>query len=263
MKTKTIVVTTAAAASLALAAVGCGVAAGGGQAEKVSPEPSAQTAVAKTTVVKAHPTLQSVTVRQGGTVRITLPGNPSTGYDWQVARGASGLLKQVGEPSFKAESSLTGAPGMLTSTFKAIQAGDTVLVMEYSQPWEKDQQPAETSAFAVHVIADTTGSGDVQVTLKKATASVNLAEGQSLDVALPANPSTGYVWTPQGQKGVVLAESGEPTYKGESGLTGAPGVYTLHFKAAKAGAETLVLGYQGPGSVGPVNGAYALSVIVK
>jgi predicted secreted protein len=263
MNTKHIVIVTVAAASLALAAVGCGVAAGGGQAEKVSTEPSAQTAVAKTTVVKAHPTLQPVTVRQGGTVRITLPGNPPTGYDWQIVPGSGGFLKQDEEPSFKAESSLTGAPGMLTYTFKAVQAGDTVLVMQYSQPWEKDQPPTETAAFAVHVVAGTTGSGDVVVTLKKATASVTLAEGQSLDIALPANPSTGYLWTPQGQKVVVLAESGEPTFKADSGLVGAPGVYTLHFKAVAAGAETLVLGYQGPGSAGTVDGAYALSVIVK
>jgi inhibitor of cysteine peptidase len=259
MRTRNIIVTMAAAGSLALATVSCGVAANGDQ---TSQEPEARTVAAKTLVVKATPALQPVTVRQGGTVRITLPGNPSTGYDWQVAQGAAGYLKLVGEPTFKAESSLDGAPGMITYTFKALKAGDTVLVMKYAQPWEKDQPATETAAIAIRVVAKG-DSPNVSVTLEKATASVTLKKGEALDIALPANPSTGYLWTPVGQKGDILAENGEGTFKAESGLVGAPGVYTLHLKAAKAGAQTLVLGYLGPGTAGTVDGAYALSVIVK
>lgn len=262
MKTKHIVITTVATASLALAAAGCGIAVDGGQPAQTGTEPAAQTGAAKTAVIAGKPELQPVTVRQGGTVRITLPGNPSTGYDWQVVQGAAGYLKQVGEPTFKAESSLDGAPGMVTYTFKAFKAGDTVLVMKYSQPWEKDQPAAATAGFAVHVVAQ----GDppnISVTLKKTTASITLKLGETIDIALPANPSTGYLWTPVGQKSDLLAQNGEATFKAESGLIGAPGIYTLHFKAVKTGAEILVLGYQGPGSAGTVDGAYALSVIVK
>jgi inhibitor of cysteine peptidase len=256
MKAKHPLITTVATASLALAAVGCGVAVSHGQ-----PAAAAKPAAETITVTPLKET-QPVIVRTGGTLRITLPANATTGYDWQVVRGADGCLKQVGEPEYTApDTTLAGAPGAVTYTFKALTTGDTVLIMKYTQPWEKDQPAAETAAFAI-VVGDTTGSDDVAVTLKKTTASIALKKGQSLDIALPANPSTGYLWTTIGGQGDILLASGEGAFKADSDLIGAAGVYTLHFKARESGSEILVLGYRGPGTEGSIDAVCALRVDV-
>jgi predicted secreted protein len=257
MKAKHLIITTVATATLALAAVGCGVAVGNGQ-PAADKQPTA-----KTITVTPLKEMQPVIIREGGTLQITLPANSTTGNDWQIVRGAAGYLKQIGEPEYHApETTLAGAPGAVTYTFKALTTGDTVLIMKYTQPWEKDQPAAETAAFAVHVVGDSTGSDDVAVTLKKATGSVALKKGQSLAIALPANPSTGYLWTTIGGQGGVLVANGEATFKADSDLIGAAGVYTLHFKADSPGSEILVLGYRGPGTEGSIDAVCALSVIV-
>ncbi len=260
MRTRGIVIGTVAA-GLALAAVGCGVAVSNGQ--PLQPERAPGSPGAAVHIIKAKPSLRPIVVRKGGVVRITLPANATTGYSWQIRRGAARILKQLGEAKYNApDSDLVGASGTETWTFRAPQAGATVLVMTYTRPWEKKQPPADTAAFAVHVVTDASASRHVALTLKRATASVTIAKGRMLGIALPANPSTGYRWTVLGKQSDILTAASE-TFKAESDLPGAPGISTLHFKAEKTGTTILVLGCRGPGTAGTIDGAFALSVIVK
>ena len=63
---------------------------------------------------------KTFTVKTGETIEVTLAGNPTTGYTWQMAAPSSGaaLYKQLGEAVFKAESTELGAGGVLTFEFK-------------------------------------------------------------------------------------------------------------------------------------------------
>jgi inhibitor of cysteine peptidase len=93
----------------------------------------------------------SVEVAKGGTLEITLEGNPTTGYTWEVESVDDKILKQDGEPEFKAESDAVGAGGMVTLKFKAEEAGETDLKLVYHRPWEEGEDPAETFEVSVTV----------------------------------------------------------------------------------------------------------------
>jgi inhibitor of cysteine peptidase len=92
-----------------------------------------------------------VQLAKGGTLEVTLAGNPTTGYTWEVGSVDAKILKQEGEPDFKAESDATGAGGMMTLKFTGEEAGKTDLKLVYHQPWDKEAAPAETFETTVTV----------------------------------------------------------------------------------------------------------------
>lgn len=88
----------------------------------------------------------------GARLLVALPGNPSTGYTWEVKEGAAPILELVGEPAFTSDDpDLIGAGGTLTLTFRAIQPGTTTLVLVYHRPWETDVEPLDTFSVTVTV----------------------------------------------------------------------------------------------------------------
>jgi len=92
----------------------------------------------------------TVEVSSGDTLAVTLEGNPSTGYIWEVAPGSLTVLEQVGEAEFDASADLPGAPGKLTLRFKAVAAGEQPLRLVYHRPWETDVAPVDT--YEVRVV---------------------------------------------------------------------------------------------------------------
>jgi inhibitor of cysteine peptidase len=92
-----------------------------------------------------------VEVTVGQQILITLDGNPSTGYSWEVKDLDTSLLEQVGEAEFESSApSLLGSGGTLTLTFKALQTGTTMLTLVYHRPWETEVAPLDT--FSVTVV---------------------------------------------------------------------------------------------------------------
>jgi inhibitor of cysteine peptidase len=84
-------------------------------------------------------------LKKGQTLVVTLEGNPTTGYSWEVAEPLDEqVLRQVGEAEFKAESDLAGAGGVQVLRFEAVNAGTINLKLVYHRPWEKDVEPLET-----------------------------------------------------------------------------------------------------------------------
>ena len=91
-------------------------------------------------------------LKKGQTLVVTLEGNPTTGYSWEVAEPLDEqVLRQVGEAEFKAESELVGAGGVQILRFEAVNAGKTTLKLVYHHPWEKDVEPLETYSIQVVV----------------------------------------------------------------------------------------------------------------
>ncbi len=78
------------------------------------------------------------------TLNIVLPGNPSTGYSWEIVSCDGSILSMTSEdPFFEAESEALGAPGTYTFKFAPISLGKTDLRLIYvktgeSGPPEKD-----------------------------------------------------------------------------------------------------------------------------
>ena len=91
-------------------------------------------------------------LKKGQTLVVTLEGNPTTGYSWEVAEPLDEqVLRQVGEAEFKQESDLVGAGGVQILRFEAVSAGTMTLKLVYHRPWEKDVEPLETYSIQVVV----------------------------------------------------------------------------------------------------------------
>jgi inhibitor of cysteine peptidase len=92
-----------------------------------------------------------IEMKVGGTILIELPGNPTTGYMWEVSSMDSSALQKIGDFKFLANSNAIGSPGKMALRFRVIGAGKTVLVLAYRRSWEKNVAPIRT--FSVNVIA--------------------------------------------------------------------------------------------------------------
>ncbi len=91
-------------------------------------------------------------LKKGQTLVVTLEGNPTTGYSWEVAEPLNEqVLRQAGEPEFKQESDALGAGGVQILRFEAVNAGKFTLKLVYHRSWEKDVEPLETYSIEVVV----------------------------------------------------------------------------------------------------------------
>ncbi len=91
-------------------------------------------------------------LKKGQTLVVTLEGNPTTGYSWEVEEPLDEqVLRQVGEAEFEQESDLVGAGGVQILRFEAVNAGRFALKLVYHRPWEKDVEPLETYSLQVVV----------------------------------------------------------------------------------------------------------------
>ena len=92
----------------------------------------------------------TVNVRLGATLEISLEGNPTTGYTWELAPDVQELFVPEGEAEFKPDSTLLGSGGLVTLRFKAVQEGAAELKLIYHRTFEPNVPPLRT--FAVHVV---------------------------------------------------------------------------------------------------------------
>jgi inhibitor of cysteine peptidase len=87
----------------------------------------------------------------GQTFTVTLEGNPSTGYTWEMSPADKPVLSQVGDVLAAPKSNLVGAPAMLMLTFRADANGSQPLALVYHRPWEKDVAPVKVFNVTVMV----------------------------------------------------------------------------------------------------------------
>jgi inhibitor of cysteine peptidase len=93
---------------------------------------------------------REVELHSADRLAITLEGNPTTGYQWEVASVDSAILNQIGDAEFKPDSTALGSPGKVTLTFGAVASGQTTLKLIYHRAFEKGVPPLKT--FEVTVI---------------------------------------------------------------------------------------------------------------
>jgi inhibitor of cysteine peptidase len=96
-----------------------------------------------------------VSIPLGETISITLAGNPTTGYTWELADVNRGVLDPDPKPTFVPDSSLTGVGGRYTFRLFALAAGTTVVKLIYHRPWEKEIPPLRNFDLTVAVIPET------------------------------------------------------------------------------------------------------------
>lgn len=72
----------------------------------------------------------------GDEITISLAGNPTTGYTWNVLEPRNADVVAFDDRDYEAESDAVGAGGTEELTFEAVAAGEATIELGYFQPWE-------------------------------------------------------------------------------------------------------------------------------
>jgi inhibitor of cysteine peptidase len=92
-----------------------------------------------------------ITLHEGQLLKVSLKGNVSTGYIWEVVPGAEPILIRQGDIGYVPDSDHVGAPGIYTYTFKAVSSGSTTIEHIYHRPWETGVLPLQTFQVKITV----------------------------------------------------------------------------------------------------------------
>ena len=93
---------------------------------------------------------ETITLQVGQEIHISLSGNPTTGYMWEVQEVDEAVLHMAAEPDYDASSDALGSGGAFDFLFTATAPGETELTLIYYRSFEKDVPPKRT--FSVNVV---------------------------------------------------------------------------------------------------------------
>ena len=94
---------------------------------------------------------QLITVKAGETFDLVVPTNSSTGYRWNIVPALDETIVQFVEQNYIAEQPvIPGSGGVEVWTFRAVNAGDTTIVLGYYPP-SNSNDPDEVVTFSIHV----------------------------------------------------------------------------------------------------------------
>lgn len=163
---------------------------------------------------------KSIETEVGENFSFTLDANGSTGYTWVFANPVDAKMLQYNGSVYHNDSNVPGAPGRENFRFKAIGEGNTEIVLNYVQPWDKETAPAKTFTMTVTVKGKDVGEvkeyGDPNVP-------IDVKVEQEFLIVLDSNPTTGYAWRLAGAlpKNLKLEETSFTASEGQR--IGAPG----------------------------------------
>jgi len=104
-----------------------------------------------TVSVDASDAGETVTLSKGDYLNVSLAGNLTTGYTWEMLPLDTSIITQRGEPIMKPDSKAIGSGGMITLKFQAVKTGQTQLKLIYHRPWEKGVEPVNTFEITIVV----------------------------------------------------------------------------------------------------------------
>jgi predicted secreted protein len=87
--------------------------------------------------------------------QIVLPGNPTTGYTWELLPFNKEVVKQLGEPDYKVFDSKIGSGGIYTYHFQTVADGQAELYFQYKRKWDTISPASKT--FEVKIVCGTMG----------------------------------------------------------------------------------------------------------
>jgi inhibitor of cysteine peptidase len=94
---------------------------------------------------------EMISAQAGRNFTITLPANPTTGYQWQLARPLNDKMVNLISSEYIADDTgLVGSGGKQVWKFKALKAGRAAIALKYLQPWEKNTTP-EVKYFIISI----------------------------------------------------------------------------------------------------------------
>ncbi len=99
---------------------------------------------------------KTVEAAVGTRLFVRLRGNPTTGYQWQLAKAPDPALTSLGDAQYAPDRQTPvamGAGGTFTFSFRAVRPGAATVRLVYVRPWEKDKPPEQTFTLTAQVVA--------------------------------------------------------------------------------------------------------------
>jgi inhibitor of cysteine peptidase len=103
----------------------------------------------------------TINIKRGDRLNVSLLGNPSTGYSWEVVGLDTNILEQDGEMVIKnsipdeqvgvVTRTVVGGLGTFNFSFVANKSGEALLHFVYRRHWEKDIEPIDTFYLNVNI----------------------------------------------------------------------------------------------------------------
>lgn len=92
---------------------------------------------------------ESVSLKRGETVTVSLPSNPTTGYSWGLcSKNTRNTIVGITELEYKAnQPQLVGSGGTQTWQVTGKKRGSAHIKFEYRRPWEKGVVPAQIKRY--------------------------------------------------------------------------------------------------------------------
>ncbi|MDO5844210.1 MAG: protease inhibitor I42 family protein [Methanocorpusculum sp.] len=180
----------------------------------------------------------------GDTFKITLPSNPTTGYDWAVTE-TEGV--NITQEFIAPEKVMPGAPGKSVFIIKAEKEGNYPFTLKYMRSWE-----GEESTISVYNDEMVCAKTDEELLTPRGSVEfvgeVNPAAGKTVKIITSGNPTTGYEWTAKGSDGLTVSEplyiSVKPASSVETQAVGTGGKYAWTVTADKAGTYRFTAEYK-------------------
>jgi inhibitor of cysteine peptidase len=91
-------------------------------------------------------------IEVGDKIKAKLCANPTTGYSWDYVLPDESVMKFESHEYMEPDTDLVGASGTDVWIFKAVKAGEVVIKMEYSRPWENGTETERTYTMDVTVL---------------------------------------------------------------------------------------------------------------
>ena len=138
-----------------------------------------------------------IELKEGQVLVISLKGNLSTGYLWEIEQTDETIVREVDDIEFEPESNLLGAPGILTRRFEVVGPGQTDLVLVYRRPWQEGE-PAGTFSIQVRAVGPFTPADSISVPVPAPVSALAVADSAAEDArSVQALPSS-FNWCDQG-----------------------------------------------------------------
>ena len=85
---------------------------------------------------------EMINTQLGRNFTVTLPANPTTGYQWQLARPLNvKMIKLIGSEYIADDTGLIGSGGKQVWKFKALKVGRAAVALKYVRPSDKNTKP--------------------------------------------------------------------------------------------------------------------------
>ncbi|MBQ0107330.1 MAG: protease inhibitor I42 family protein [Methanocorpusculum sp.] len=175
-------------------------------------EPAAQPADDVAYTVNVH-LAGDTTYSAGSIFCITLPSNPTTGYDWQVINGKE--ILRGGEAIYvpdAAPEGIYGVGGVDQFWFTPEKPGDYKITLKYMRSWEGEDKAAVVFSQTIHVVEDKDPYqvNGPKTTYKYDSFNINPAAGEQVKIVVDKQlKKDGCSWTAADTNGLIIANYGD------------------------------------------------------